>query len=85
MLILLHLPPKTRTENPHACSISGEYAEYLNEALPLLELKEYLEKRDHLGPCSGFEKCQVSLLRLEFAAMVRFFSRANLFNLIKIM
>lgn len=42
-------------------------------------------KKDHLGPWSGFEKCQVSLLGLEFAVTVRFFSRANLFNLIKIM
>lgn len=53
MLILLHLPPKTCTENPHACSISGEYAEYLNEALPLLELKEYLEKETIWGPVVG--------------------------------
>lgn len=34
-------------------SILGKYAEYLNEALPLLELKEYFKVETIWGPVVG--------------------------------
>lgn len=51
-MLILHHPSqnKTKQNKKHAQPISGKYTEYLNEALPLLVLKEYLEKRTICGP-----------------------------------
>lgn len=45
--------PPPKKGNAH--SISGKYAEYLNEALPSLELNEYLEKKTIWGPGVGLK------------------------------
>lgn len=53
-VLILHYPGKNpTTQTTHAYPISGTYAEYWNEALPLLELKGYLEKRTIWGPEVG--------------------------------
>lgn len=54
MLILYH-PSENKKQKTHAHSISGKYAEYLNWAFPLLELKEYLGEKKKKRPFGALE------------------------------